>query len=45
VLFRSFDVVYVPQTGIAKFSNVMSQIRDSLPVSFTYAAGAGAIAY
>lgn len=44
VPLRRFDVVYVPRTGLANFSVIMSQIRDSLPVSFSYASGStGAI--
>ncbi|HTX51069.1 MAG TPA: polysaccharide biosynthesis/export family protein [Caulobacteraceae bacterium] len=40
VPLRRFDIVYVPRTGLASFAAVMSQIRDSLPISFSYALGA-----
>jgi protein involved in polysaccharide export with SLBB domain len=39
VPLRRFDIVYVPRTGLASFGAVMSQIRDSLPLSFNYALG------
>jgi len=39
VPLRRFDIVYVPRTGLASFSIIMSQIRDSLPISFNYAFG------
>lgn len=39
VPLRRFDVVYVPKTGLASFAGVMSQLRDSLPLSFNYALG------
>jgi hypothetical protein len=42
VPLRRFDVVFVPRTGLANFSLVMSEIRDSLPISFSYAAGSTA---
>jgi polysaccharide export outer membrane protein len=39
VPLRRFDIVYVPKSGLASFSAVMSQIRDSLPITFNYALG------
>ncbi len=42
VPLRRFDVVYVPQTGLASFATIMQQIRASLPFNFSYAAGSSA---
>ena len=39
VPLRRFDIVYVPKTGLATFAADMSQLRDSLPLSFNYALG------
>jgi len=39
VPLRRFDIVYVPKTGLASFAAAMSQLRDSLPLSFNYALG------
>ncbi|HEY3797774.1 MAG TPA: polysaccharide biosynthesis/export family protein [Caulobacteraceae bacterium] len=45
VPLRRFDVIYVPTTGLANFSNVMTEIRNSLPLSFSYAAGTSAAVF
>jgi polysaccharide export outer membrane protein len=39
VPLRRFDIVYVPRTGLADLGAFMSQVRDALPISFTYAFG------
>lgn len=39
VPLRRFDIVYVPKTGLAKIGVVMTQLRNALPVSFSYALG------
>ncbi|MGH6958142.1 MAG: polysaccharide biosynthesis/export family protein [Caulobacteraceae bacterium] len=39
VPLRRFDIVYVPKTGLAKISDVMTQLRNALPISFNYAFG------
>ena len=40
---RRGDVIFVPRSGIAKVDLFMQQyLRDALPVSFSYALGAGA---
>jgi polysaccharide export outer membrane protein len=36
---RRFDIVYVPRTGLAELGAFMSQVRDALPISFSYAFG------
>jgi polysaccharide export outer membrane protein len=39
VPLRRFDIVYVPKTGLADLAAVMTQVRNALPVEFTYAFG------
>jgi polysaccharide export outer membrane protein len=39
VPLRRFDVIYVPKTGLAEIGAYMNQIRNALPVTFTYALG------
>jgi protein involved in polysaccharide export with SLBB domain len=39
VPLRRFDIVYVPKTGLAKVGDFMTQLRNALPVSFSYAFG------
>jgi polysaccharide export outer membrane protein len=39
VPLRRFDIVYVPKTGLAEMAAIMTQIRNALPVQFTYAFG------
>ena len=39
VPLRRFDIVYVPKTGLAELAAVMTQVRNALPVQFTYAFG------
>jgi protein involved in polysaccharide export with SLBB domain len=36
VPLRRFDIVYVPRSGIAEVGVFLSQIRNALPVSFSY---------
>ena len=36
VPLRRFDIVYVPRTGIAEVGVFLQQIRNALPVSFSY---------
>jgi protein involved in polysaccharide export with SLBB domain len=36
---RRFDIIYVPKTGLAKIGVVMTQLRNALPISFSYAFG------
>ena len=36
---RRFDVVYVPRTGLAEVGDFMTQVRNALPVQFSYAFG------
>jgi polysaccharide export outer membrane protein len=36
VPLRRFDVVYVPRSGVAEVGAFMSQIRDALPIGFSY---------
>jgi polysaccharide export outer membrane protein len=36
---RRFDIVYVPKTGLAELGDVMGQLRNALPISFSYAFG------
>jgi polysaccharide export outer membrane protein len=43
VPLRRFDIIYVPKTGLAEMSNIMTQVRDALPVQFSYAFGSGII--
>ena len=39
---RRFDVVYVPRTGVANVGLFVQQyLRDTVPVQFSYATGAG----
>ena len=39
VPLRRFDVVFVPRTGLADVGDFMTQVRNALPVQFSYAAG------
>ena len=39
VPLRRFDIVYVPKTGLAELADVMTQLRNALPISFSYAFG------
>jgi polysaccharide export outer membrane protein len=39
VPLRRFDIVYVPKTGLAEMAAIMTQVRNALPVQFTYAFG------
>ena len=36
---RRFDIVYVPKTGLAQVDVFMTQLRNALPVQFSYAFG------
>jgi polysaccharide export outer membrane protein len=39
VPLRRFDVIYVPRTGLAEVGDFMTQVRNALPVQFSYASG------
>ena len=39
VPLRRFDIVFVPKTGLAEVGVFMTQLRNALPVSFSYAFG------
>jgi polysaccharide export outer membrane protein len=39
VPLRRFDVVFVPRTGLAEVGDFMTQVRNALPVQFSYAFG------
>jgi protein involved in polysaccharide export with SLBB domain len=39
VPLRRFDIIYVPKSNLAEVGAFMSQIRDALPLSFSYALG------
>jgi len=39
VPLRRFDIIYVPKTGLARIGVAMTQLRNALPVSFSYAFG------
>jgi polysaccharide export outer membrane protein len=39
VPLRRFDVVYVPRTGLAEVGDFMTQVRNALPIQFSYAFG------
>lgn len=39
VPLRRFDVIYVPRTGLANVGDFMSQLRNALPIQFSYAIG------
>ena len=39
VPLRRFDIIYVPKTGLANVGVVMTQLRNALPISFSYAFG------
>jgi protein involved in polysaccharide export with SLBB domain len=39
VPLRRFDVIFVPRTGLAKAGDLMGQLRQALPIQFTYAFG------
>jgi len=39
VPLRRFDIIYVPRTGLAELGGYVSQIRDALPIQFSYVIG------
>jgi hypothetical protein len=39
VPLRRFDVVFVPRTGLADVGDFMTQVRNALPIQFSYAFG------
>jgi polysaccharide export outer membrane protein len=39
VPLRRFDIVYVPKTGLAELAAFMTQVRNALPIQFSYAFG------
>ena len=39
VPLRRFDIIFVPKTGLANVDVFMTQLRNALPVSFSYAFG------
>ncbi|HEY1753631.1 MAG TPA: polysaccharide biosynthesis/export family protein [Caulobacteraceae bacterium] len=39
VPLRRFDIVYVPKTGLAELASFMTQVRNALPIQFSYAFG------
>jgi polysaccharide export outer membrane protein len=39
VPLRRFDIVYVPKTGLAEIGVFMTQMRNALPITFSYAFG------
>jgi polysaccharide export outer membrane protein len=39
VPLRRFDIIYVPKTGLAELSTFMTQVRNALPIQFSYAFG------
>jgi polysaccharide export outer membrane protein len=39
VPLRRFDIIYVPKTGLAGVGDFMTQLRNALPISFSYAFG------
>jgi polysaccharide export outer membrane protein len=39
VPLRRFDVIYVPRTGLANVGDFMGQLRNALPIQFSYAIG------
>jgi protein involved in polysaccharide export with SLBB domain len=39
VPLRRFDVIFVPKTGLGELGSYMAQIRNALPVTFSYAFG------
>jgi polysaccharide export outer membrane protein len=39
VPLRRFDIIFVPRTGLGELGAYMAQIRNALPVTFTYAFG------
>ncbi|HWF76115.1 MAG TPA: polysaccharide biosynthesis/export family protein [Caulobacteraceae bacterium] len=41
VPLRRFDVIYVPRTGLAEVGEFMTQLRNALPLQFSYATAAG----
>jgi len=36
---RRFDVIYVPRSGLAEVGDFMTQVRNALPIQFSYAFG------
>ena len=36
---RRFDVIFVPRTGLAELADFMTQVRNAMPVQFSYASG------
>ena len=45
VPLRRFDVIYVPKTGLGELDAYMNQIRNALPVNFSYAFGGAATVF
>ncbi|HEX3918724.1 MAG TPA: polysaccharide biosynthesis/export family protein [Caulobacteraceae bacterium] len=39
VPLRRFDIIYVPKTGLADLASFMTQLKNALPIQFTYAFG------
>jgi polysaccharide export outer membrane protein len=39
VPLRRFDIIYVPKTGLAELADFMTELRNALPISFSYAFG------
>jgi protein involved in polysaccharide export with SLBB domain len=39
VPLRRFDIIYVPKTGLAEIGAAMTQLRNALPITFSYAFG------
>jgi polysaccharide export outer membrane protein len=39
VPLRRFDVIFVPRTGLAELADFMTQVRNAMPVQFSYASG------
>jgi polysaccharide export outer membrane protein len=39
VPLRRFDVIYVPKTSLEEIASFVSQVRDALPVQFSYVIG------
>jgi len=37
VPLRRFDIVFVPKTGLAEITSILAQVKNSLPVDFSYA--------
>ena len=39
VPLRRFDVIFVPRTGLAEVADFMTQVRNAMPIQFSYAFG------